>query len=144
MTHLFYLFALLFLVYELHWLMYPKQCTIDSRAAIADMKDKKKLDTCTEETKGYMLSHGCFMFFVLGWLLLGLISHQWPIFLLFIAWQMLFSLLKKISANTGYHIGMNILNTIAGIALSGFVVLNHYHLHIDLVALFLSKFNHAS
>lgn len=69
------------------------------------------------------------------WLFCGLISNSWPISLFLILFNVLLASLSKL---TGFNILSLIINTIKNVvstSLIGFLVFNHYHLHLDIIKL---------
>lgn len=134
MKHIFYFMAFVFLIQDLLWVLSPIEKT---RAA-------RKLDELHKQNKGKSweqyspeykkrLRGKWPLLISMTFVFLGLLSFQWP---LFIAWWV-FSLLivYPLSNLTKYSVAYTVVHWIAsliGIVWVVFILINAYHLHIDI------------
>lgn len=140
MTTIYYLSTILIIWLELTWLMSPIEKTNDAKKFFELSKQfkGKKWDEFSEEYKSEM--RGKFLhIFVLIWLFFGLFTFQWAGFLAILVFN--FLIIGPISKITRFSIAYTIIhfcNSIIGFAFGLFIIINHYHLHIDLTQLLLS------
>lgn len=121
MKHLFYFFGILILVYELYALVHAH----DIHKFSKDLKERAKRDGYRYSVNevGFVLLHGIYVI----WAACGLITFQWPLFIcLFIL-----SLIPK------SNVYIRALDSSATIMILLFMILNAYHLRIDVLSLFL-------
>lgn len=77
----------------------------------------------------YLFSYG----YVMLWMLLGIFTVQWPLFLAFFALQ--FIVVAPLSRLTRFGMAYTIIhwiNSVIGFCFGVFVIVNHYYLHIKL------------
>lgn len=151
--HLFYLVGIIFLIKELIELIHPLQYVSKMRM-LYEMSDKNKenkklnLDDITYQqlTKDQKsaLWYGTESILYVIWMFIGLFTSEWIIFLFFIIFSFLSYLpTEKIRTKLGMgktYITAHIITTIVESTLILFAIINHYHLHIDLLKLFLNLF----
>ena len=133
MTHLFYFVGLIFLIYEISFLFSIKEKLADSK----DFKEKskeykgKKWDEYSEEYKSEIIKKSFLLIFHM-FFFVGLFTQQWFTFLVFLILQfVVFLPLSKLVGYSPLRYLTTGLNTLLGIVFSLFVIVNHYHLHID-------------
>jgi cation transport ATPase len=133
MTHLFYFVGLIFLIYEISFLFSIKEKLADSK----DFKEKskeykgKKWDEYSEEYKSEIIKKSFLLIFLM-FFFVGLFTQQWFTFLVFLILQfVVFLPLSKLVGYSPLRYLTTGLNTLLGIVFSLFVIVNHYHLHID-------------
>ena len=117
MTHIFYLLTASLLMYELFALMNAKRLLDYSNKVRLAQKEKKKLDLSDNEK-----ALNAFNLFYFAMLVAGLLSSQWIVFLFIL----LISFIPK------RYVIVRYIDTIISIAALIFILVNKYHLHIDL------------
>lgn len=145
MIHLFYLTGIAFLIYEISYLFNLKT-EIQKLQRFRELqkiegKVGTKWDDHSDEYKEYLTGKVWlfpFIVFVFG----GLLTDQWIVFLLYIIWMyLIISPINKLVGFSPLRYVTGVVNTIVGICLTLFAILNHYHLHIDTFQLFADWFN---
>lgn len=139
MTHLFYFVGLIFLIYEILFLFSIKEKLTDAKNFKEKSKEYKgkKWDEYSEEYKSEIIKKS-FLFIFILFFFVGLFTQQWFTFLVFLILQ--FSIFLPLSKLLGFSPLRYLtagLNTLLGIAFSLFVIINHYHLHIDTFQIFM-------
>ena len=147
--HLFYLVGIFYLIRELIELIQPIQY-INKMKTLYKMVDKKNEPNAYEYKhltidEKSALWYSVFSFIYVLWMLVGLFTSEWIIFLTFIIFSFLIysPIVKVIRTKLGMgktYITAHIISTIIDICLILFAIINHYHLHIDLLKLFLNLF----
>jgi hypothetical protein len=140
MTTFYYLISIFFILTELQWILSPIEKTKDAKRFLEMSKENKgkKWDEFTEEYRDQVKSK-VWLLIVPLWLLLGLFTFQWIGFLMILIFN--FLIISPISKLTKYSMAYSIIhwvNSLIGFAFGVFVIVNHYHLKIDLTQLFLS------
>lgn len=121
MTHVFYLFGVLFIIYSMIIMASYKEYTnfLNKLKQKQDKQDKP--DTTAALT-------GCFIALVsvgfLFWSVLGLLTFQWPVFVLLIV----FSFIPT------KHYVIRLFKSLVILAILVFIVLNAYHFNIDVLS----------
>ncbi len=139
MTTIYYLSTIIFLVIELGWLISPIEKANKARKFLElskQIKDKK-WDEFSEEFKSEFKSN-LWQVWILIWLFIGLFTFQWAGFLAMLIFNILIvSPLSKLTINTFFYIILHWVNSIVGFVFAIFVIVNHYHLKIDLTQWFI-------
>ena len=122
MTHVFYVFGIFFIIYSMMMVVSPKKYN-DFLKQIKDKQDKQeKPDTTVALT-------GCFIALVsigyLFWLVIGLLTFQWPVFVSLIV-------LSFIPAK---HYVIRFFKSFLILLVLVFILLNAYHFNIDVLSL---------
>jgi len=138
MTTLFYIYTIFFVFYELNWILSPVEKTEDARKFFKLSKEfkGKKWDDFSPEYKSELKTK-LWLSTLLLWMFIGLFTFQWSVFLLFITFN--FLVIAPLSKLLKFSIAYTILhwvNSVIGFAFGIFVILNHYHLHIDIIKYF--------
>ena len=142
--HLFYLVGIPFLIRELIDLIQPIQY-INKMNTIYKMADKKNepkaYEYLTIDEKS-ALWYSVFSYIYVLWMMVGLFTSEWIIFLTFLIFSFLiyYPIIKLIRTKLGVgkaYITAHIIATIIDICIILFAIINHYHLHINLINLFL-------
>lgn len=94
-------------------------------------------DFRSKEEWSLTLGFGFTSIFTSIWLFVGLLSNSWLVFLLILALGLLTNILNKFSNIFFMKININI-NSIVRVLTIGFLVLNHFHLHLDLTNILLN------
>lgn len=144
MKHVFHIMTIVFVIYELIWIISPKKSTERTREFKTLAKKEKGLPwgEMTQRHKDLILSKGIFSLVIVIWAVIGLITFNWLAFLLFLVFQFfIIAPLGKLFYNVAMYTVIHWVNSVIGFAFGVFVILNSYHLKIDLLDLFLSWFN---
>jgi hypothetical protein len=125
---------------EWAYLVSPIEKTKDARnfLKLSRMHKGKKWDEFSEEYKSELKSKVSLIWIVL-WMFIGLFTFQWAGFLALIIFN--FLLVSPLSKLLKYSLAYTIIhwiNSLIGFAFGVFVILNHYHLKIDLTQWFMS------
>ena len=134
MTTIYYLSTIIFLLIELHWLVSPIEKTNNARKfmALSKLNKGKKWDEFSEEYKSELKSK-IWLLYVLFWMLIGLFTFQWQAFLLMIVFNfMIINPISKLVKNTFLYTILHWINSLIGFAFGVFVIVNHYHLKLNL------------
>lgn len=136
MNFIFYCCCLALAFYELTWIYNINEKVAGTRKYL-ELKEKYKdvqNEDIPSQDKKELAYKGLTSLFVISVIFLGLFTWQWSVFLLFILSQLIImaplSILFK--NNFGYTI-VHFLNSILGFLFFLFVIINHYHLKIDIL-----------
>lgn len=135
MKILFYLSSIVFLFKELQWILHPKQEVEKTKKKEELNKSMRglKYDNFTQEQKTHLVSILFLLFFIFGWLFIGLFTFQWQLFLAFFVFQIVaIGPISKILKYSFAYMMLHWLNSILGLAFILFVIINSYHLKIDI------------
>lgn len=139
MTHLFYFVGLIFLIYEILFLFSIRKKLTDAKNFEEKSKENKgkSWNEYSEEYKTELIER-CFLLIFPLFFFVGLFTQQWFTFLLFLILQFsIFLPLSKLLGFSPLRYFTTGLNTLLGIVFSLFVIINHYHLHIDTFQIFM-------
>lgn len=142
MTTIFYIITAFFVFYELTWLVYPLQKANDSRLLYSLLKESKglKFDEYPKILQEKIKSKWYSVIFII-WIFAGLFSSQWTLFLLFILFNgIIIAPISKLTRQTFIYVILHFINSIIGFCLGIFLIINHYHLKIDVNSYLLSLF----
>ena len=131
----FYLIGIFFILHELSWIFSPVKNANESRRFYHLVKSKKKLKLgeFTEEDKSLILSKTFTTLFYLLWMLIGLFSFNWLVFLAYLIVGFgIMSPLGLLTRDTKFYPLICWVNSCIGLAVGLFVIINSYHLKIDL------------
>jgi hypothetical protein len=140
MTDIYYIVGLIFLWEELQWIYYPIKKTENAKS-FSDLAKEFKGKTWDEYSKEYKvrLKRNWYYVLILVWLGAGFMTAQWVIFLLYFVFNII--IIRPLSRLTKYsyaYTTIHWINSIIGFAVGLFIIINHYHLHINLYS-FLTK-----
>lgn len=139
----FYLIAIWFIVHEVVWLISPKDKVEKSKLLSKLIKEfkNKEWNDYSREYKDLLKTKGVAGFTFLLWMVIGLFSFNWTLFLIFIVFQ--FIVIAPLSKLTKYSITYMVIhwiNSLIGVGFGCFVIINSYHLKIDILELLLKLF----
>lgn len=142
-TNIYYLSALFFIFHEMFWLSSPIEKTNDAKKfnELNKAFKGKKWDEYSKEYKDEIKSK-IGLIFLMIWLLMGLFTSQWVAFLSLMCFN--FMVIAPISKIVRYSMLYTILhwfNSLLGFCFGVFIIINHYHLKLDLTKVFLSYLN---
>lgn len=137
MKHIFYFIGVLFIIYEMIWLVSPvaqiaTNKYLKRKTRVYDENKIKFSDRSRKYKDSFFTKLAISMTFLI-WMICGLFTFNWVIFMLFLLLQFLvMAPLSKASEYNMFHIILHWFNSLIGLALGVFVILNSYHLKIDL------------
>jgi len=142
MTTIYYLLAFMFISVELDWLFSPIEKTKGSIKffKLSKLNKGKKWDEYSLEYKSELKSK-IWMIFILFWFFIGLFTVQWVGFLFIILFN--FLVIAPLSNLTNFNFMYTVIhwiNSLIGFLFGVFIVINHYHLKINLTSILLSYF----
>jgi hypothetical protein len=140
MIYLFHLVTVIFAIYELTWILNPSKKYYSLRKIIGLSKEQegKKWAEYSQEYKDNLFDiifKVIKAFVFIFWLLIGLFTFNWLPFLAFIGFQLLIitPLNKIFKSNDNIKIKIHWINSVIGFLFSIFVIINQFHLKIDLL-----------
>ena len=145
MTTIYYLSSIIFILYELARVLSPiDKADENIKFQILSKKFKgMKWDEYSDEYKSELKTKIIFVGFIFIWFIVGLFTFQWVAFLLMLLFQIfIISPLSKATKNNfryGY-IMLHWINSVIGVCFAIFIIINHYHLKIDLLKLILNYY----
>jgi len=142
MTSIYYFSTIIFIWVELLWIMSPIEKTLEAKqfAELSKENKGKKWDDFSSEYKTEIKKKLGLLYIVI-WMLIGLFTVQWVAFLAILIFNFgIINPLSKIKKYSMFYTVIHWLNSIIGFAFAVFVIINHYHLHIDLTELFFRLF----
>ena len=143
MEHIFYFIGILFLIYEVYFLLNLKN----------ELEEYKRFKELTNEFKNLewndyseeykkLCKNKLFVLIFLFWLFIGLASSQWVLFLIFLLFKfIIISPITKIVKFSFYRYFIIGFNTVVGIIFSLFLILNKYHFKLNLYEILINYFN---
>lgn len=140
MTTIFYLSTIFFIWIEWNWLISPIEKTNDAKKlfGLSNEFKGKKWNEYSDEYKSELKSK----FWLIGiilWMFIGLFTFQWVAFLAMLIFNvMIISPIIKLTRYTMAYTVIHWINSLIGFVFGVFVIINHYHLKIDLTQWVLS------
>ena len=135
MKHIFYLVAIFFIIYEIMWIINPKKFikSIITFDKLQKENKGKKWDNQSEEYKSALIGKIPHLFLFV-WMFCGLLTFNWLAFLVKIIFGMLLiaPISKLLKFSKGYT-ALHWFNSVIGLFWGLFIVINSYHLKIDLL-----------
>ncbi len=135
MRDFFYFIGILFLIYELYYLMNIRSFVEGTYKFIELQKVNKgrSWESSDEEYKNLLIGRGCPALVFFLWMHIGLCTNNWVFFLGFLIIQYLvMQPLNKLTKYTPIYLFLQFLNTLLGVGFTLFIILNAYHLNIDI------------
>jgi len=142
MTTFFYLIALFYLIYEIDYILNIKKRIAD-RDDTGEIIEKYRHLGWRNSPKEYKhaIYSGAIGLIVIAYDFTGLLTDQRFSFLCFIAYDLIIlSAVKSMSKNETFYFWVVFFNTLIQILFTLFIIVNHYHLHIDTFQLFKAYF----
>lgn len=142
MKHIFYFIGIFFIISELLWVLSPQSKIKKSKRLYELTKEHKgkNWDEYPQEYKDIILSKLPDLFFML-WLFAGLLTFNWFSFLLIISINVFVVYpISKLTRFSVAYTALHWVNSVIGLSFGVFVVINSYHLKIDVYELFKSIF----
>jgi hypothetical protein len=143
MKHIYYLIGFVFLINKIAWILNPKTNTKRiKRYNIEYKKNKgKKWEDMSNEYKDLVKLLGVKQLIIWFWLLAGMFTFNWVLFIAFIMFNLIVGLIGKPFRFNMIYTSIHWVNSIIGFAFCIFVIINSYHLKIDLYELIIKYFN---
>tara|TARA_R110000744_G_scaffold373876_1_gene486289 strand:- start:413 stop:856 length:444 start_codon:yes stop_codon:yes gene_type:complete len=141
MKHIFYLNAVFFIIHELIWILNPKEQIEKTKLfrKLSIENKGKKWDDLSDGYKYILKSKAFVPLSFLLWMFIGLFSFNWVAFLGIILFNMVFiSLISKPFKYNNIYLTINWVNSLIGLLFGMFVIINSYHLKIDLYELLMT------
>lgn len=144
MNHIYHILTLIFILNELIWLFSAKEKAkkTEQWMKMHDKHKGKKWDDYTEEFKDLSKSRLPIVLMNMFWMLFGLITYNWVAFLIFLVFEV--AIIGPLSKLTRYSFAYTVLhwiNSLIGFVFGIFVLINAYHLRIDLLELVKAYFD---
>lgn len=145
MIHLFHLITIFFIIKELIWISSPNDMIENKRRLEELQKSEKGKDYKDHSTefKSLLKKTGLTSFVILIWMIFGLMTFNWVLFLAILLFNIL--IIRTISKPFKYskiYTAIHWVNSIIGLSFGVFVLINHYHLRIDMFKVLMEFFNH--
>jgi hypothetical protein len=140
MTTIYYLSSIIIIISQMDWLLSPIKMTADAKKfrEMSKLNENKKWDDYPDEYKSEVKSRIRYLFTPL-WLFIGLFTFQWIAFLFILVFNFLVVLpLSKLTRFSTIYIMLHWFNSLIGLLFCLFVIVNHFHLKIDLTQWVLS------
>ena len=142
MTTLYYISTLIIIYLEWDWLLHPFDKFKEAKAfqEMTKTLKGKKWNEYPQEYKS-MVGNKLWALYTPIWLFIGLFTFQWVGFLLILVLNFfIIAPLSKFTKNSIAYIMINWVNSLIGLVFALFVIVNHYHLNIDLTQWLFSLF----
>ena len=137
----FYLGAIVFMIYELSWILTPLtrvKSKIKYDVLSKEFKNKK-WDDYSDEYKGMLKSKLLFHLPMILWMFLGLFTYNWGLFACFLFFEIFItSPLSRLFKYNYVYTFIHWVNSVIGFCFSLLVLINAYHLHIDFSGIIVS------
>lgn len=145
MSHVFYLFGIIYLIRELIDLVNPIKFTRKMERLHKFVDDSKSnepktfADMTTDDKS--LIWYSVFSLLVIAWAGIGLLTANWVIFATYLIFGFLIyspisKIVRKLFGFGKAYVMLHVFGTIVDILLVGFAIINQYHLKIDLVKVF--------
>ena len=135
MKHIFYFVAIAFIIHQMIWILKPKFKVEKIKSFETESKKNKdkKWEEYSSDYKQMVIDKGSSSLLFTFWMFAGLLTFNWPVFLSILVFN--FAIVAPISKLTKYslmHTVLHWINSIIGFAFGVFVIVNSYHLKIDI------------
>lgn len=140
MAHLFYFFGLFIILLLFSRLValkkYYKATEFKKSFKKVTGNDPKKIDFKDKEDYNIISGIGCILGIEGLWFLIGLISGNWIIFLSIIIVNLMKNLISKLLPSI-LNLIIDYIYIVIKILIVLFLVINHFHLHLDIIRVIL-------
>jgi len=135
MKHIFYFIGIAFIIHEIMWVLNPKEQTEKNKRFNEESKKNKgkKWDDFSSDYKEALKTKGVIAMISILWLFGGLLTFNWVAFVVIIAFNFIIiaPITKLLKYSWAYTV-LHWLNSVIGFSFGVFVIINSYHLKIDL------------
>lgn len=143
MKHIFHILTIVFIFNELGWLSNPVKRMESSKLFKRLSKEMKGkgYSEWTQEYKDMLYPKVLVAFAFLTWMVGGLLSFNWLLFLVFFIMQIIIiTPLTKLFKFSKTYVVLHWFNALVGLCVGLFVLINSYHLKIDLLEFVMQYF----
>lgn len=133
----------MFVIDEFFWVIDTKGKLKKATQFLKDSDENrgKEWADMSDSYKTYVRQRVPLILLFLLWMFAGLFTWNWPLFLFFLAFELVIAFpVLKLAKDTILHVPITFLNSVAGLMFGIFLIINTYHLHIDLYELFKTLF----
>lgn len=138
MIHVFHILTVLVIIYEWSWMYSPVEKTKDSEQYLKLNKEfkGKELDEYSKEYKDLLWKKSLPALVIVVWILFGLMTFNWVVFSALIILNFaIVAPLSKLTRFSVMYIVIHWINSLIGFIAAMFIIINQYHLNIDLFQL---------
>lgn len=135
MIYVFHILTIAFIINEILWIINPIGKATDARLFFKLSKEnkRKKWDEYSEEYKDILIRKFIVIIPLLIWMFAGLFTFNWILFLIFLALQYLIvGPILKVFRESFIYVITNFINSMIGLLFGLFVIINQFHLKIDI------------
>lgn len=143
MNYIFHTFTIAFIIYELLWLLNPKHYVELAKKFSEESEKHKglKWEDFSDEYKGILPAKLVKVFVFTGWMFLGLLSFNWVVFLSLIIFNLIvIAPISKVTKYSKIYTGVHWVNSLIGFSAGIFILVNSFHLKINLYNLIVGLF----
>ncbi len=140
MTTIYYFSTIIFLFIEIAWIISPIEKTKDAKKFkyLAKLHKGKKWEDMPEEYRTQIKSK-IWLVYVFIWMFVGLFTFQWIAFLLMLIFNfIIIDPLSKLFNHNFLYTVLHCFNSWIGFAFGVFIIVNHYHLKLNLTEIIFS------
>lgn len=134
LTHLFYLSTIIYMMNEVRWLFNIDE-EVNNVNRFIELSKENKWKPSKEVSEEYkkMINDNWDVIFIFFWMFVGLFTAQWHFFLMIIAFNLfVIAPLSHLTRYTKTYKVIHWINSLIGFIFCIFVIINHYHLHINI------------
>ena len=142
MNYIFHTITICFILLEVVWLINPKKQVASTKKYLEESKKHKgkKWDSHPEYYKDLMIQKGCSSLVAISWMFIGLLTFNWVAFLGLIIFNILIvAPLSKVTKYSASYVILHWCNSLIGFSVAIFILINSFHLKINLYELFLKQ-----
>jgi hypothetical protein len=139
MKHIFYFIGICFIIHEVLWIISPVEYTEKSKKFKELMKQNKgkRWDEYPQNYKDILITLGLPGLLFTLWMFAGLLTFNWIAFIAFIAFNFIvIAPISKLFKFSHAYTVLHWLNSVVGLAFGIFVIVNSYHLKLNLYEIF--------
>jgi hypothetical protein len=143
MTNIYYLFTFYVIFMQLPYILDPAgKADIDKKFVDLSKENKPKKWPDYPEEFASLLKQKIYKFiFIYGWIFVGFFTIQWPIFVFMFIYSLLISPILRITRDEYYedkehdlYLAIHWSSSLLVLCVLIFILINHYHLHIDVLS----------
>ena len=134
---LFHLITVAYIINEFMWIYDPKK-QVDKTKKLVELGEEEKgesWDEYSEDYKEIWVRKGLPSLIFFAWMLLGLFTFNWILFGIHIVYGLIVARISKPLRFGKAYLAIHWVSSIIGFAFAIFVLINSYHLKIDLLEL---------
>lgn len=134
LTHLFYLSTIIYMMNEVRWLFNIDE-EVNNVNRFIELSKENKWKPSKEVSEEYkeIVNDNWDVIFIFFWMFVGLFTAQWHFFLMIITFNLfVITPLSHLTRYTKTYKVIHWINSLIGFIFCIFVIINHYHLHINI------------